>query len=141
MGTYSQPSQILDTSFQSFREANQAAYDKEQAKRMAAIKSRQKMAEKVLKERQKKLNQQEKLKADIQEQLQETNSAISGYQSARSNMGVRIMHQDGQTEVTQLTAENFDQKSKLIESYSVYSQPLVGDDGSCLLYTSPSPRD
>ena len=63
MGTYSQPSQILDTSLQSFREANQAAYDKEQAKRIAAIKSRRKMAEKVLKERQKKLNAQEKLNA------------------------------------------------------------------------------
>jgi len=129
MGTYSQPSQILDTSFQSFREANQAAYDKEQAKRMAGIKARQKMAEKVLKERQKKLNEQEKLQGTIAEAVYDANAAVSGYQDLRSNMGVRIMHRDGQTEVTQLTAENWDKKSKLIENYSVYSQPSIGAAG------------
>ena len=121
MGTYRQPTGAIDTSFSAFHDANVAAYDKEQAKRAALVKARRDMAAKVLKQREQKLKEEEKHLGPVNAQVKETGAAVKGYQDLRSNMGVKIFDENGEMNVTQITAENFDNKSKLIENYSIYS--------------------
>tara|TARA_R100000654_G_scaffold43152_1_gene69362 strand:- start:11772 stop:13970 length:2199 start_codon:yes stop_codon:yes gene_type:complete len=133
MGTYTQPSQILDTSFGDFQKAATASYDKEQAKIAARQKNMQAMAAKVLKERQKKLlaaqNAQLKKEGVIAEEIANTQAAVQGYTDNRQHMGLKITRNDGGTQVTQLNADNWNSYSKLIENYSLYSTPINTTSG------------
>jgi len=136
MGTYTQPSQILDTSFGDFQKAADAAFDKEQAKIAARQKNLQAMAAKVLKERNKKLALSEKRKGEAATNVADTKNAIKGYAPLTTNMGLKIYHEDGKTDVTQITAENWDKRGKLIENYNLYSTPSnqgsVGSTGGVI---------
>jgi len=133
MGTYTQPSQIIDTSFGDFSKAATASYDKEQAKIAARQKNMQAMAAKVLKERQKKLlaaqNAQLKKEGGIAEEVANTEAAVQGYTDNRQHMGLKITRDDGGTQVTQLNADNWNSYSKLIENYSLYSTPINTTSG------------
>ena len=133
MGTYTQPSQILDTSFGDFSKAATASYDKEQAKIAARQKNMQAMAAKVLKERQRKLlaaqNAQLKKEGVIAEEVANTEAAVQGYTDNRQHMGLKITRNDGGTQVTQLNADNWNSYSKLIENYSLYSTPINTTSG------------
>ena len=75
----------------------------------------------------------------IKEILTTANSAPSG--GNIQPWKVYVLNQESKAMLSEKTLHNFDNGVQEEIEYDIYPKPLADEYKSCLLYTSPSPRD